>query len=318
MSGHLNKKVLLVGAGPMAYDHYKVLKALGCDVTVIGRSEASALSFEERSGQTVIHGGIEKFLRKNKILFDAAFVAVGMEQLAPATILLIKKGFKNILVEKPAGLNQKEINKVANVAKKNEAMVFIAYNRRFYASVRKAKEIIEQDGGLTSFNFEFTEWSHTIEPLKKAAGVKENWLLANSTHVIDLAFFLGGKPVQMDCYATGKLSWHDKAIFSGAGRTADDVLFSYQANWNAPGRWGLELLTRESRLILRPLEGLQIQKKGSVAISQFELSDENDVTYKPGLFQQNQEFLSGKKSSLVSIQEQAEMAKVYTRIASGR
>ena len=42
------------------------------------------------------------------------------------------------------------------------------------------KEIIAEDNGVTSFNFEFTEWSHEIEKLEKAPGVKENWFLANS------------------------------------------------------------------------------------------------------------------------------------------
>lgn len=318
MSDHLNKKVLLIGAGPMAFDHFKVLKALGCKVTVIGRSVSSAMSFEEKSGEKVVNGGLENFLKENKEKFDAAIVVVGMEQLAVSTKQLIEKGFKNILVEKPAGLDLKEIKTLAVAAAKKRSKVFVAYNRRFYASVRKAMEIIKQDGGLMSFNFEFTEWSHTIEPLKKAKGVKENWLLANSTHVIDLAFFFGGKPTKMNCYAEGKLSWHKKAVFSGSGKTKNNILFSYQANWNAPGRWGLELLTKESRLILRPLEGLQIQKKGSVAISQIELSDTNDISFKPGLYLQNLLFLSGQHKLLIPIKEQAEMAKVYSRIASGK
>jgi len=71
--------------------------------------------------------------------------------LAPAAIQLIKSGFKNILLEKPAGLNEQEIKELAQTASHYNATVLVAYNRRFYASVLKAKEIIEQDGGVTSF-----------------------------------------------------------------------------------------------------------------------------------------------------------------------
>lgn len=317
MPDNLNKKVLLVGAGQMAVDYFKVLEALQCQITVIGRSEQSASVFEQKTGNKIITGGLEKFLQQNRNAFDAAVVAVGMEQLSPTTIQLLNNGFKYILVEKPAGLNKQEIQKLADIAAEKAAHVLVAYNRRFYASVLKVQEIIQQDGGVTSFNFEFTEWSHVIEPLQKEAGVKENWLLANSSHVIDLAFYLGGKPAEMNCYTAGKLSWHDKSVFAGSGKTGNNALFSYQANWDAPGRWGVEMLTAKSRLILRPLEELQIQLKGSVAINKVELDNALDVQFKPGLMLQTKEFLKGNFAEFKTIAEQAAMTEIYSRIANG-
>ncbi|MES2590600.1 MAG: Gfo/Idh/MocA family oxidoreductase [Bacteroidota bacterium] len=317
MSDYLNKKILLVGAGQMAVDYYKVLEALHCDVTTIGRSESSALIFQQKTGSKITTGGIEQFLQKNTIAFDAVIIAVGMEQLAPTAIQVIKSGARTILIEKPAGLNGNEITELALTANQYNATVLVAYNRRFYSSVLKAKEVIENDGGVTSFNFEFTEWAHTIEPLDKKPGIKENWLLANSTHVIDLAFYLGGKPSVINCFASGKLSWHNKAVFAGAGITQDDVLFSYQANWAAPGRWGVEILTKNSRLILRPLEELQIQLKGSVAINKVDLENSIDLQYKPGLFLQTKQFLNGIFSEFKTIGEQVEMLVIYDKIAQG-
>jgi predicted dehydrogenase len=214
-------------------------------------------------------------------------------------------------------MNAQEIKAVADEARKQNAEVFVGYNRRYYASVIKAQEIIKNDGGLSSFHFEFTEWAHTIEPLKKAEGVKESWLLANSTHVIDLAFFLGGKPSEMSSFTAGKLSWHDRSVFAGAGKTAGEKLFSYNANWEAPGRWGLELMTTSSRLVLRPLEGLLLQQKGSVAIVPLGLDDTLDKDFKPGLYLQNKSFLEGDYSSLITIAEQAEMVEIYGFIAGG-
>ena len=252
MFNHLNKKILLVGASQMAIDYYIVIKEMQCDVIVVGRGTESAEIFEKKTNSRIITGGIDNFLKNNSHNFDAAIVAVGMEQLASTTIQLLSNGFKNILVEKPAGLNSYEIKELAQCAKQYNATILVAYNRRFHASVLKAREIIKQDGGVTSFNFEFTEWSHIIETLDKKPGIKENLLIGNSSHVIDLAFYLGGKPSEISCYTAGKLSWHDKAVFAGAGKTKDNVLFSYQANWAAPGRWGVEVLTQNFRLILRP------------------------------------------------------------------
>lgn len=317
MSDYLNKKVLLIGASQMAIDYYNVLKELGYDTTIVGRSIDSATNFENKTGKKIITGGIEKFLSENKSTFDVAIVAVGMEQLATSTTLLIKNGILNILLEKPAGLNSSEIKALALVAEQYKANVRIAYNRRFYSSVLKAKEIIAQDGGVTSFNFEFTEWSHVIEPLQKQKDVKQNWLLGNSTHVIDLAFYLGGSPTDIACFAEGKLSWHEKAVFSGAGKTATNVLFSYQANWNAPGRWVVEVLTQNSRLIFKPLEELQIQLKGAVQINKVEIDNKLDTLFKPGLYLQTKEFLTGNLSEFKTITEQAKMVDIYDKIAKG-
>ena len=49
---------------------------------------------------------------------------------------------------------KEEFEDLVRATSEKEANVFVAYNRRFYASVLKAQEIIEEDGGVTSFNFE--------------------------------------------------------------------------------------------------------------------------------------------------------------------
>lgn len=98
------------------------------------------------------------------------------------------------------------------MAKQKEANVFYAYNRRYFASVLKAQEIIAEDGGVKSFNFEFTEWGHVIEKSGHSAEDLSNWFYANSSHVVDLAFFLGGTPTQMNCVTAGELTWHKPAV----------------------------------------------------------------------------------------------------------
>ena len=197
----MNKNIWLIGAGQMAVDYHKVLNDLEVPFTVVGRGESSAKIFSERTGVRPFIGGLDNFLTTNPEKCTHAIVAVGVETLAYTTSLLLEYGIPNILVEKPAGLNKKEIRFVTKLPKEKNAKVYVAYNRRFYASVLKAKEIIEADGGVKSFNFEFTEWAHEIEPLKKAEGVKENWFLTNSTHVVDLAFHLGGKPKKISSFS---------------------------------------------------------------------------------------------------------------------
>ncbi len=310
-------KVWLIGAGKMALEYAKVFKAQKVDFLTIGRGEESAESFERHVNTRVIRGGIGDYLKEHPKVPDYAIICVGVEQLKNATVQLLSHGVKEILVEKPGGINKQEIQEVNDLSEVKKVHVYIAYNRRFYASVERAEEIIAAEGGAASFNFEFTEWSHEIEKLVKAPGVKERWFLANSTHVVDMAFYLGGIPEKLSCYNAGSLPWHpSSSVFAGAGISETGALFSYQANWEGPGRWGVEVCTRMSRLIFRPLEKLQIQKKGSVNIEMVDINDELDREFKPGLYKQVETFFDNRKNRLCSIKEQLKIVDTYNKMAN--
>lgn len=305
----------LVGAGSMAKDYARVLRALGVSFEIIGRGKESAVAFENSVGYPVRTGGLEPALAASSAP-NVAIVAVGVEQLAQTATSLVQAGTKRILLEKPGGLNLQEIVSLAATAKKHEAEIFLAYNRRFYESVQAVREGIEQDGGLLSLQFEFTEWSHKISPLVKAPGVKEHWVLGNSSHVIDLAFHLAGKPADWKCWYRGSTEWHPSAArFAGAGVTERGVMFSYFSDWQAPGRWGLELLTSKRRFVLRPMEQLQVTALGSVSVDKVDLQDALDVSFKPGLYRQTEAFLNADVSRLCSLDEQVRNAQIYSEIA---
>ena len=305
----------LIGAGPMAQDYAKVLQNLEQTFEVIGRSSTSAERFELVSGHAVKRGGLGRALVAAGAP-EQAIVAVGVEQLAVVTIDLIKAGTGRILLEKPGGLNTAEIGAIGVAAAKHGAEVMIAYNRRFYASTVSARELIDQDGGATSCIFEFTEWSHIIAPLVKATGIKEAWFLANSTHVVDLAFHLCGFPSDWRAWRGGALDWHPSAArFCGSGITEQGVLFTYQADWEAPGRWGVEVLTRKRRLILRPMEQLQVVPLGSVKMESVEIDDRLDKEFKPGLHGQVKAFLARDDRLLCTIEQQLQHCAIYDQMA---
>jgi predicted dehydrogenase len=313
-------KILLVGAGSMSVDYVKIFRALKIDFDVVGRGKGSAEEFELKTGAPVIQGGLDNFLQNGNIAIDTysgVIVATGVEALYENAKSLLLFGMTNILVEKPGGLSKKEIISLNDLSEERKANLFIAYNRRFYASTLKAIELIHSDGGVTSFHFEFTEWAHKIAPIVKGEGVKENWFLSNSSHVSDLAFYLGGKPTTYNCYTAGSLDWHtSSSVFAGAGITEKGALFSYNANWEAPGRWAAEFMTRNFRFIFKPLEQLQIIRKGQVELESIALDDKYDKEFKPGLFLQVKAFLDQNYSSLCTIYEQASLVDVYCEMAN--
>lgn len=307
--------VWIIGAGTIAQEYAKVLTALGYQFQMIGRGEEKARQVEEKLGYKVIRGGLDNFIASTPETPEAAIVATNLGSLAPNSIALLNYGVKRILCEKPGFLYPEECENVAALAKEKNAEVYLAYNRRFFSSVLKAKEIIAEDGGVTSFNFEFTEWGHVIEKSNKPKNELDNWFYANSSHVVDLAFFLGGEPIQMKCYTSGEISWHKPAIFAGSGVTEKGALFSYQANWTAPGRWGVEILTSKHRLYLRPMESLQILNLGSVAINLVEIEDHLDKEFKPGFYMETKAFLKGDTSRLCPLAQQVDHLKtIYYKV----
>jgi predicted dehydrogenase len=310
----MNKKIWLIGCGSMAVEYAKVLKDLQVPFDVIGRGEISAISFKEKTGIEVITGGIENYLNQSPAIPSHAIVAVGIGELSAVTDQLLCYNIKNILVEKPGALTMTDIETTCALASREQANVYIAYNRRFYSSVFKAQEIIAEDGGLTSFHFEFTEWAHIIEKLPSFN--KKYCFIGNSTHVVDTAFFLGGLPDEITCYTAGELSWHKPSVFTGAGRSKNGALFSYCANWHAPGRWGVELMTNKHRLYLKPMEMLQIQKIGSLEINPVETDDVLDKCYKPGLYLETQAFVTNSIDRFCSIKEQKQHFNFFEQICN--
>lgn len=312
------QRILLVGAGPMAIEYAKVLKVLNLDFLVIGRGVDNAKKFTDAIGNQVFTGGVEKFLESTSSYPEQAIVAVSEENLGKVTLLLLEHGIKSILVEKPGGLNFDEIRKVFSFASVKRAKVFVAYNRRFYSSVKKALDLIQKDDGVLSIFFDFTEPDYKIAPLVKGQGVKENWFLQNSTHVVDLAFFIAGIPKELIAFTESNLPWHPQgAIFSGAGITNRNSLFSYHANWKGPGRWGVEVVTRNYKLFFKPLEKLQVQNLGNFEINDTEIDDDLDRNFKPGIYREVQSFL-GNKKDLCTISEQVENLKYYQQILEGK
>lgn len=308
--------IWLIGSGPMSVDYAKVLDGLNKEYTVIGRGQVSADKFSNQTGKRVVTGGLELFIKSGVSVPEAAIISVGVAQLYDTALKLIEIGVKNILVEKPVAVSYQQIEDLCARCDTHNCNIFVAYNRRFFSSVLEAKKRIEQEGGASSFNFELTEWAHVIEKLDKPVYELNKWFLTNSTHVADLAFFLGGKPKKLACFTTGSLEWHpDASIFAGSGISEIGALFNYAANWESAGRWSVEILTKEQRYIFRPMEQLQVQKRGQIAINPVEVDDSLDKEYKPGLYKQVEAFLKQDSEHLCSLSEHKIQFSFFEKMA---
>lgn len=312
-------RCLVVGGGEMGRAHAKALAAL-----LPGRVAVWAPSVRNR--QLVLDEGAQFVGGQGLEAAVAAFqpthavVAAPVEELPVVTRTLLALGLRALLIEKPAVLDVQSGRALQAAASEAGASIGVAYNRRFYAAVRTARAMIKKSGeSLTSIGFEFTEWSHVIEGLTNQSELtKARWLLANSMHVIDMALFSCGlpRPEASTFIHAGSLPWHPSAaIFAGAGLTADGTPFSYSANWDAPGRWGVEWITPSTRYIFRPMEKLQVMRRGSVAIEEIALIDDLDQRFKPGVYLQDQAFLTGQADLIPDLGQAVALTELANKMA---
>jgi predicted dehydrogenase len=311
-------KCLIVGAGYMATEYIKVLVSHEIKLEVVGRGLTNVNLLKDRFNINAHSGGIEHYIKNNNTVPEFAIIAVSVNELLSTTITLINSGVKNILVEKPLVLCSKDLEVIVKLAKKNKTNIYIAYNRRFYGSVYKLKELITEDGGVRSVHFEFTEWIDVINKNGFPPDVLNKFFIANSTHVVDTVFNLIGKPEKIQTYVSGSsVEWHNSgSIFMGFGESVDKIPFSYSSNWGSPGRWSIEVLTQKRRFYLRPMEQLFVQEHGSVLINEVEFDKELDIKYKPGLYKMIEAFLfSTNRDNLCTLDKIECFFPYYEKIA---
>ena len=121
-------KLILVGCGPMAIEYAKVLKAQDQKFIVVGNTKKGAVNFEKEINQKVILGGIELWLKNNSNLDFSllkVIIAVNENLLGIISKSLINSGFKNILIEKPGGLDINDIKGVNSLAHTNNTMYIL-------------------------------------------------------------------------------------------------------------------------------------------------------------------------------------------------
>lgn len=308
--------IWLIGAGLIAVEHARAMAALGADFTVIGLGELSAHEFTKATGIPVETGGLANAL-ENETPPQVAVLAIPISDLADAALSLIKVGVQHLLIEKPGSLSVEALKDIRESAVASGCLVWIAYNRRFYESTWELSQIIKVDGGVTSVYFEFNEPKVAMQSDSYPEKVRQKMFLANSTHVVDLVFHLCGHPADWQSWSSGALTGHPTSSrFAGAGTLDSGALFSYLSDWEAPGRWGIEITTVNHRLILRPMEKLNVMRHGSFDVEEVDIDDSLDVDFKPGFFRQMEAFLNEEHSQLCSIEEHVKNMDTYLKIAN--
>jgi predicted dehydrogenase len=137
----------------------------------------------------------------------AVYVATPVFLHAPQTIESLRAG-KHVLCEKPMAMNEAEARSMVQTAEEQDRKFGVAYYRRAYPKVRRAKQLLEAGAigkpvlaELTCHEWREEKGSHRgwlVDPAQAGGGP----LYDIASHRIDAANFLFGQPQR----ATGRLS----------------------------------------------------------------------------------------------------------------
>lgn len=309
-----NIKVAFVGAGYMTTEHIKAFASLP-DVTIAGifsrsADRAAPLAAPHRA---IVASSVDDLYAKTK----ADLVVVSVPELAMAEIA--RQCFTHpwqVLLEKPAGYNLPDAQRIRDAAQSAGATVHVAFNRRAYSSTRSAlAQLSDADGRrfikVLDQQDQVAARIHHGQPEL----VAQNYMFANSIHVIDYFRVFGRGSIVA---VTPVVAWNPDA----PGLVVAKVEFSsgdvgiYEGIWDGPGPWAVSISTPAKRIEMRPLEQGAVQLRDTRAQVPLELSDD-DKTYKPGLrYQAEQALLSvrGEPARLADIDDSLQSMKLVADI----
>ena len=313
------KKVLLIGSGPMSIEYIKILNHFDFKTVVISRTDRNFYHIKK-----IFPNNLEfRLLKEIKTVissnsFDFAINCVSIKNLHLVTKQLIKLGLNKILVEKTACLDIEEIDELIELSLRSKTKLKIALNRRHFDSVNFIKKELK-NLQITSAHLDFTEWIKGIDFNKYDSKSLKFWLYSNSIHVIDLFFYLFGIPEKIDCVSEGEnlLHWHpSSSIFSGNGKFNSKINFTYKADWNGPGRWAIELVSKKFKYILSPLEEVKKMNLNNFQIENALFDNNDDIEFKPGLKKMVNEFSIDNFKNFISLEDYKKTLLIINKIGN--
>tara|TARA_X000000950_G_scaffold288686_1_gene406750 strand:- start:3201 stop:4148 length:948 start_codon:yes stop_codon:yes gene_type:complete len=309
----MKSEVLVIGAGYMAQEYVKYLKFLKKEITLIGKRKKNVSYLKHKFKLSNTHSGGLKRKNLSSKNFKYAIVAVNEKFAAKVIKLLIQNKVKNILIEKPGAKNINELIHLNKLSKKNNCNIFLAYNRRFYESIKEVNKIIKKDKGILSADFSFTEWTKKISKAGFEKYLKKNWFYFNSLHLIDLIFFLIGNPKKINSNSYFFNKEFKNTIFTGNGVSTKNIPFSYHSNWISSGSWMINLYTKKRKIILSPLEEIKFQEINKLEIKKHFFKKKYDIKFKAGIGLMLNIFFA-EKSNLLKLNHYLKNFKYYSRI----
>ena len=307
-------RVAFIGAGYMAGEHAKVFQALdqAILVGVFSPRHEKAVTFASNFSIGYVANSIEDLFLNTQA--DLIIVAVPELETSKVCVEVFKYPWC-ALIEKPVGINYQEAKKIAECAKKLNAKAYVALNRRHYSSTINAREGLRNKSGERLVVIQDQEDLIAAEQFGQPKKVLENWMYANSIHLIDyFRLFCRGELVSVDSnrkYRGESLDLVNARLYYDSG----DIGI-YISVWNRPGPWSVSITNYQDRWEMKPLEISSVQRYGSRMVNIVEGS-QWDKDFKPGLMAQALEAIKatqGLANNLPCLEDALKSMRLVQRI----
>lgn len=316
-------KVLMFGLGSIGQRHVRMLQALNDPTIEIGAYRSRKLNWLisdkleadldkdpcEHYGIRCFHDIEEAFAWKP----DVAFITNPISMHVDTAILAAKHGC-HLMIEKPLGSNDSNLNELVELITKKNLKCLVGYQTRFHPAYQRIKQIIS-DGGigeLANASLHFGEWLPGMHPYEdyriSHAAKKEQGggVILCLSHEIDLACWLFGQPQSAYC-SGGHLS--SDLELENVEDTANIILNFSNSRRTFPVNIHLDFLQKPAKRNI-----LIIGSKGKIEFNyhtnefkHYKLPDGKleETTYKD--FQRNDMFKSEVSNLLESIRNDTEV-----------
>jgi predicted dehydrogenase len=248
---------------------------------------------------------------------DADLVVVTVPELSANPVAM--NAFKHpwaVLMEKPAGYDLADAEKIAAAAKSHQAPVMVGLNRRFYSSSRTIKADLETRPAEKRFIHVQDQQSYAeARRYNHPPQVVEKFMYANSIHLIDLIPFFGrGKITKVDQVTPWRGEDTEVMLAYVEFDSGDTAL--YEGLWKGPGPWAANVSTPGKRWIMQPLEQAIYQNAGERARHTIEAADE-DKQFKAGFLLQARNAVAavrGETTEIPTIDDSMQTMRLINRM----
>jgi predicted dehydrogenase len=308
-------KVAIVGAGGMAREHARAFSALP-DVKVVGltsRTRAKADLLAGELGIDVVVDSIDELHARTNA--DLLIVAVPELSANPVAV----KAFAHpwaVLMEKPAGYDLTDAERIAAAARGRTAPVMVGLNRRFYSSARTIEtDLMTRPNEKRFIHVQDQQSYEEARRYNHPPQVVEKFMYANSIHLIDLIpFFARGKVSRVQQVTPWRGEATEVMLAYVEFDSGDTAL--YEGLWKGPGPWAANVSTPGKRWIMQPLEDAIYQNAGERARHTIERSDD-DRQYKAGFLLQAKAAVAavrGESSTIPLIEDSLATMRLINRM----
>ncbi|RTY34144.1 Gfo/Idh/MocA family oxidoreductase [Chlorobium phaeovibrioides] len=307
-------KIAFVGAGAMTAAHMQAFKDIeNVELSgIVSSTKAKAESLSQKFGVKDVCDSIEELYERTKA--DLLVISVPVLHTRKVCVEAFHYPWK-LLIEKPVGHNLLEAEHLRDLAVLQGREAFVALNRRQYGSTANVQNALAGNDAPRLIHVFDQEDLIAAKSNGHVELVIQNWMYANSIHMIDFFRMFGrGDIVSVEPV----IAWNPDApsFVSAKIQFSSGDIGLYDAVWNGPGPWAVTVTTKTARFEMRPVEQASIQLYPS---RKLEPLPEHvwDKNFKPGLRRQAEESIKavkGEPHDLVSLAEGVETMKLVSAI----